>query len=74
MENKGANISKPNFIFKCHVEIGQGRESTEDNNGSSKGWPKAMCRGMHPLALIYVNITSIHNVKVNSQDYKQAVQ
>lgn len=29
MKKKGANISKANFTFKCHVEIGQESESTE---------------------------------------------
>lgn len=73
MKNKGGNISKANFIFKCHVEIGQGRESAEQDNYCSKGWPKAMCRRLYPV-LIYVNITPIHDVKVDSQHYKQAVR
>lgn len=49
MKNKEASISKVNFIFKCHAEIGQGRESTEKKgNYSSKVWPKAEHRKMHP--------------------------
>lgn len=41
MKNKGANISKANFIFKCHVEIGQGTESTAKGNYNDKEGPRA---------------------------------
>lgn len=46
MKNKGANISKASFVFKCHVEKGQGRESTEKGNYNSKEGPRAMCPKM----------------------------
>lgn len=73
MRNKGANISKANFIFKCHVEIGQGRENTEKGNYNSKA-AQSTVQEDAPLVLIYVNMTPIRDTEVDSQDYKQGVQ
>lgn len=73
MKTKGANISKANFIFKCHAEIGQGRKSTEKGNYNSKE-AQSNVQEDAPLVLMYVNMTLIHDTEVDSQDYKQAVQ
>lgn len=73
MKNKGDTISKANFIFKCHVEIGQGRESTEKGNYTGKE-AQSNVQEDAPLVLIYVNTTPIRDSEVDPQVCKQAAQ
>lgn len=74
MKNKGHNVSKANFVFKCHVEeIGQERKGTEKGNYNSK-IAQSNVQEDAPLVQIYVNMTPICDTEVDCQVYKQAVQ
>ena len=73
MKDKGGTISKAHFIFKCHVEIGQGRESTEKGNYNGKE-AQSNVQEDAPPGMIYVNMTPIPDTEADSQVYKQAAQ